>query len=58
MLDKNLFRAKYVERNLRAADVAAILGVNPSTLVGKVSGRSDFTRNEIQLFREALHLTA
>ena len=58
MFNKNLFRAKYIERNLKAADVATILGINPATLSRKVSGESDFTRNEIQLFRTALNLSA
>lgn len=58
MFNKNLFKAKYIEHNLKAADVAVILGINPATLARKMSGESDFTRNEIQLFRAALNLNA
>lgn len=58
MFNKNLFKAKYIEHNLKTADVAVILGINPATLARKVSGESDFTRNEIQLFRAALNLSA
>lgn len=58
MFNKNLFKAKYVEHNMKASDVAIILGINPATLARKVSGESDFTRNEIQLFRAAFNLTA
>ena len=58
MFNKNLFKSKYIEHNLNAADVAVILGINPATLARKMSGESDFTRNEIQLFRAALNLSA
>lgn len=58
MFNKNLFKSKYIEHNLKAADVAVILGINPATLARKMSGESDFTRNEIQLFRAALNLSA
>lgn len=58
MFNKNLFKSKYIEHNLKAADVAVILGINPATLARKMSGESDFTRNEIQLFRAALNLNA
>ncbi len=58
MFNKNLFKSKYIEHNLKASDVALILGINPATLARKMSGESDFTRNEIQLFRAALNLNA
>lgn len=58
MFNKNLFKSKYIEHNLKAADVAVLLGINPATLTRKMSGESDFTRNEIQLFRMALNLSA
>lgn len=57
MFNHNLFRAKCVERGLRVTDVARIMGINPATLSRKMNGVSDFTRNEIQLFRAALNLT-
>lgn len=58
MFDKNHFQSKYVEHGLNSADIAKIMGINPATLSRKVNGESDFTRNEIQLFRSALELTA
>lgn len=57
MFNDNLFRAKCIEHGLRVADAARIMGINPVTLYRKMNGASDFTRNEIQLFRAALHLT-
>lgn len=58
MVNRDLFRAKCVEHGISLKDAAGILGVNPATLSRKLAGKSDFTRNEIQLFRAALHLTA
>ena len=37
--------------------VASFLGVNLATLYRKMSGQSDFTRNEIQLFKCEMHLS-
>ena len=58
MFNKNLFQAKYTEHGLNASDIARIMGINTATLSRKLNGESDFTRNEIQLFRFALHLTS
>lgn len=58
MLNKNRFKAKYIERGLKAADVARLMRISSTTLYRKTSGESDFTRKEIQLFRSALGLTA
>lgn len=58
MFDKNRFQAKYIEHGLSAVGVARIMGINPATLSRKVNGEYDFTRNEIQLFRVELGLTA
>ncbi|MFR8717799.1 MAG: hypothetical protein ACLVES_08880 [Faecalibacterium prausnitzii] len=57
MFNRDLFRAKCIEHGIRAQDAAQIMGINPATLSRKMGGQSDFTRNEIQLFRAALHLT-
>ena len=38
--------------------VAQVLGRNEVTVYRKLSGKSDFTRNEIQLLRTAFNMTA
>lgn len=38
-------------------NVANMLGINQSTLYRKMHGYSDFTRNEITILREKLHLS-
>ena len=58
MFNKDHFQAKYIEHGLNAVDVAKIMGINPATLSRKMNGESDFTRNEIQLFRSKLELSA
>lgn len=58
MFQKNLFRAKLVSLEITLKDAASIIGVNEATLHRKMNGSSDFTRNEIQLLRQALKLTA
>jgi len=58
MFIKNLFLAKLKKRGMMQADAAQIMGINPATLSRKISGESDFTRNEIQLFKTALGLSA
>lgn len=58
MFQKNLFLAKLKEKSLTQEDAAKIIGVASTTLYRKMIGESDFTRNEIQLFRSALGLTS
>lgn len=58
MFKRDLFLAKCIEHGVRTQDAARIMGINPATLSRKMGGKSDFTRNEIQLFRAALHLTS
>lgn len=57
MLNKNLFRAKCAEKGVTLEQVARIIGVNQATLYRKLNGKSEFTRNEIQLFKSALNLS-
>ena len=58
MLNKSRFKAKYIERGLKAAEVARMMKISPTTLYRKLSGESDFTRSEIQAFKERLGLSA
>lgn len=58
MFNRNKFRAKVVGAGLTLEDVARKLGINPSTLDRKMSGISDFSRNEIQILRKELYMTA
>lgn len=57
MFNKDLFRAKLMEHGKTLKDAAQSIGCSESTLSRKVNGISDFTRNEIQLFRQALKLS-
>lgn len=58
MFSKNRFKSKCVEHGLKAVEVARIMKISPTTLYRKLSGESDFTRSEIQAFKERLGLSA
>lgn len=58
MFNKAMFKSKIVEMGSSIREVAAIMGCNEGTLYRKMDGKSDFTRNEIQLFRQAFNLGA
>lgn len=58
MLDKNKLYGKIRAHGLTLENVARFLGINAATLSRKVNGRSDFTRNEIEMLRRKLSLTA
>lgn len=57
MFDKKKFQMKLFEYGKGVKDAANAIGCNEVTLYRKMNGTSDFTRNEIQLFRQAFHLT-
>lgn len=57
MFKKELFRAKVIERGKTMRDAAIAIGCSEATLSRKINGISDFTRNEIQLFRQAFDLS-
>lgn len=58
MFKKDLFRAKVIEHGKTMRDAAIVMGCSEAALSRKVNGISDFTRNEIQLFRQAFNLSA
>lgn len=57
MFNRDLFRAKIVENGKTMKDAATAIGCSEAALSRKVNGISDFTRNEIQLFRQAFSLS-
>lgn len=57
MFDKRKFRAKIVENGMTLAELAKKLEMNPATLYRKMSGDSDFSRNEIQIIAKVLMLS-
>lgn len=57
MFKKDLFRAKVMECGKTMRDAAVAMGCSEATLSRKINGISDFTRNEIQLFRQAFNLS-
>lgn len=57
MFKKNEFKAAMARKELSAADIAKTLGIDPATLSRKISGQSDFYRNEIEKLCKILELT-
>ena len=57
MFKANLFKAKLVEKEVSISQLAIIIGRNEATVYRKMLGESDFTRNEMQLIKDSLHLT-
>lgn len=58
MFDRLLFRGKVVSVGLTLSEVAKKLDINYSTLDRKMSGKSEFTRAEIQRIRTILGCTS
>ena len=57
LLDKALLKYHVNKNGLTLENLSNELGINPSTLNRKMSGESDFTRNEIKITRSYLKLT-
>lgn len=57
MLNADKLRGRIVEKRLTLAQVAAMLGINVTTLHRKLAGETEFTRTEIQKLAEILELT-
>ena len=56
-MNTDKLRGKIVEQRLTQEKLAAAIGINPATLYKKMSGVSDFTRNEIECIRAVLALS-
>jgi len=57
-VNKDYLRYICSEHNKSFEDLARAIGVNLSTFYRKLSGESDFSRNEIQIIRDQLHLSS
>lgn len=58
MMRQERLKGKMVENNLRDQDMAKILGIDSSTFYRKKNGVTDFTREEIKIMKDYLHLSA
>lgn len=56
MFKKNEFKAALARAEKTTTDVARALGIDVSTLSRKISGQSDFYREEIEKIRVLLNL--
>ena len=57
MLDKAKFKYFVATKNLTLSDLAVKMGMNPATLSKKLNGTTDFSRHEIQLFKDIIGLS-
>lgn len=56
MFNRNLFRARVIEKGLQLSDIATQIGITKPTLWRKMTGISDFTRQEIYDITHILQL--
>ncbi len=57
MFKKNEFRAMLARKEISVGEIAKALSIDPATLSRKISGQSDFYRNEIEKICQILALT-
>lgn len=57
MFDKALFMYHVMRKNTSLGAISTMLEINSSTLTRKMSGESDFTREEVQRIRNFLELS-
>lgn len=57
MFKKNEFRAAMARKEISTSELAKELGLDPATLFRKISGQSDFYRNEIEKICTILELS-
>ena len=58
MFKKWMLKEKMEEAHVTSEGLAAEIGINPATFSRKMNGVTEFTRNEIQIIRYCLQLTA
>lgn len=49
-------KAECVRRGITLEELASKIGINNATLYRKMSGKSEFSRNELQIIRDTLYL--
>lgn len=57
VFQKNEFKAELARRGLTQRNIAGFLGIDPVSLYRKMTGESDFYRNEIEIIRQKLSLS-
>lgn len=57
MFREDEFRSALKRKGHSISGISQLLGIDQSTLYRKMSGISDFTRNEIQMIKTALTLS-
>lgn len=56
-MDSELLKYYAAKSGYTLTKLSKVLGINASTLSRKLSGETDFTRSEIVLLKECLHLS-
>lgn len=56
-MNKKMLKAKMVEKDLSATEMAKALGIQVSTFYNKMSGKSEFTFSEVRKMACVLMLT-
>jgi uncharacterized protein YdbL (DUF1318 family) len=56
VFDRKEFDIELVRNDINMSDLAADIGIHPSTMYRKVADGGDFTREEIEKITERLHL--
>lgn len=56
-MDSELLKYYAAKSGYTLTNLSKVLGINASTLSRKLSGETDFTRSEIVLLKECLHLS-
>jgi transcriptional regulator with XRE-family HTH domain len=57
MFNERRFRERLFREGYTKEKLAGVLGINQATLYRKINGKSEFTRIEMQLVQNALHLS-